>query len=92
METGFRVNTTFHPFLKFFFVFFHHVVFKNFFLFFLSAAQTSPREKERTQVTETKEKAERGAHTQRGHPSERLRSKNVKGKKSTTPFPKDYES
>ncbi|XP_064436706.1 E3 ubiquitin-protein ligase AMFR isoform X1 [Mirounga angustirostris] len=58
----------------------------------LVLAQTSPHEKERTQVTETKEKAERGAHTQREHPSERLRSKNVKGKKSTTPFPKDYES
>lgn len=86
METGFRVNTTFHLFLKFFFCFFSILWYlKTFFLFvFLSAAQTSPHEKERTQVTETKEEGE-GAHTQRKHPSERLRSKNVKGKKIHNP-------
>lgn len=40
MKTGFHVNTTFHLFCVC--VFFPHLVFKNFFLFFLSAAQTSP--------------------------------------------------
>lgn len=98
MKTGFNVNTTFHLLIFFCFssiLWYLKTFIYLFFLFFLSAAQTSQHESEGTQVTGTERRGGEGA-THKGGLLPRARGCDVKGKtkdKTTQPpFPRHWQS